>query len=89
MADELLSLFKALRDERGPDIDVRAAVLRGLASRSSTTLAADRVLPFLAAAAALVAGLVWMVVLPDLAEAQDPYFVMIESVDQVLEAELR
>ena len=36
MADELLSLFKALRDERGPDIDVRAAVLRGLASRSST-----------------------------------------------------
>ena len=37
----------------------------------------------------LVAALVWVVVLPGLAEAHSPYVVMIESVDQVLEADLR
>ena len=89
MADELRSVFEPLRAERGPDIDVRVAVLQRLTARSSVVLASDRVLPWLAAAAALVAGLVWMVVLPGLAEAQSPYVVMIESVDQVLEADIR
>lgn len=89
MADVLLSLFEALRAERGPEIDVRVAVLQRLAARSSASLGSDRVLPWLAAVAALVAGLVWMVVLPGLADAQDPYVVMMESVDQVLEADLR
>ena len=89
MADELLSLFRALRADRGPDIDVRVAVLRRLTARTSAAVASDRVLPYLAAAAALVAGLVWMVVWPGLAEAQNPYVVMIESVDQVLDADLR
>ena len=89
MADVLLSVFEALRAERGPEIDVRVAVLRRLADRTSAAVASDRVLPWLAAAAALVAALVWVVVLPGLAEAHSPYVVMIESVDQVLEADLR
>ncbi len=87
MADELHSLFEPLRAERGPEIDVRAAVLRRLANRSAAALAPDRVLPYLAAVAAMVAGLVWMVVWPSLSEAQSPYVVMIESVDQVLETD--
>ena len=33
MADVLLSVFEALRAERGPEIDVRVAVLRRLSLR--------------------------------------------------------